>query len=288
MTTRVRPITVMAAAAVVALVLAGAFAWTREDSTVVGQPSPLPILVGARVEPARAPASTTIGSRTYVPGPALVDPGGSLAAWWVAGGDPDPAAVRRLADAFGVSGDLRRVDGAWQIGADGESAVRVSTSPGTSWTYWPGGYPVVGIVCAAPATPPAVGSDASTGSTSSGDAGIDACTSTPAPEDLPSATEAEDAARDLLRRAGIDVAHMRIAATADEWSASTTATPELDGTPTHGLDTVVSFGSHAAITSASGWLAEPRQGDSYPLIGIDAAIGRLNDGQDLLDGLVPL
>ncbi len=272
MTTRVRPITVMAAAAVVVLASVGVFAWTRDDSTVVGQPAALPILVGARADAAVAPASTTDPTRTYVAGPGLVDPGGDLAAWSVTAGGPDPVAIRRLADAFGVSGDLRRVDGAWQIGADGAAAVRVLSSAGAGWTYSPDGHPMVGVVCAEPATRSAAGG----------------CEPTPAPEGVPTEAEAEAGARDLLHRAGLDVGHMKVSATSAEWGAQVVATPELGGTSTQGHDTVIAFGAHAAVTYASGWLAEPTRGDTYPLIGLDAAIGRLNDGQDLLGGFAPV
>ncbi len=299
LTARVRPITVMAAAAAVAVVLVGAFALTRDDDAIVGQPAALPILVGARAEAAMAPVTAT-GPRTFVRGSGLVDPGGSLEAWSVTSADPDPAAVRRLADAFDVSGDLRQIDGGWQIGADGGAAVRVASVPGARWDYSPGGPPMVSMACAVPTTASTAISGSTTASDlplvgptpdpshSSGDVGVDGCTSTPAPEGIPSASEAEAVARDLLRRVGVDVAHMQVRATSDAWGAQVDATPELDGTATFGVDTVVSFGAQAAITSASGWLGLPTKRDGYPLIGIDAAIGRVNEGTDLLDGWVPL
>ena len=118
--------------------------------------------------------------------------------------------------------------------------------------------------------------------------GVDACTSTPAPEAVPSAAEAETAARDLLRRAGIDVAHLRITGTSNDWAAQATAAPVLDGTTTQGFDTSIAFGSHGAITSASGWLAEPVKADTYPLTGVATAISRLNDGRGVLDGYAPV
>ncbi len=130
--------------------------------------------------------------------------------WSVSSAEVDPDVIRRLADAFGVSGDLRTIDGGWQIGADGEAHVRVASAPGASWTYSPGGPPRPRSCAPAPATDLPLAEPAPDAPTSSGDVGVDGCTSTPAPEAVPTAAEAEDAARDLLRRIGLDVSHTTV------------------------------------------------------------------------------
>ena len=144
----------------------------------------------------RWPRSPPPDRATYVRGPDLVDRGGSLEAWSVPAAVADPDAVRRLADAFDVSGDLRQIDGGWRIGADGEPSIRVASFPGARWDYLPGGPPQVSTACAVPTTTvpgsttasdlPLVGPGPDT-SQSSGDVGVDGCTSTPAPEGVPTA-----------------------------------------------------------------------------------------------------
>ena len=294
-TARVRPITVMAATAVV---VAGAgrasFAWTRDDDD--GRRS-----AGLAPDRARRPGRGGHGPghhhrRRAAPtcrGPGLADPGGSLAAWSVPPPSADPAAVRRLADAFGVSGDLRRIDGGWQIGADGEADVRVATSARRGAGPTRPAAPrrsAIGVRRARhrPTLPGLTGpgGPGRSTSTSSGDVGVDGCTSTPAPEGVPTAAEAEDATRDLLRRAGLDVgAHAVHAASSDVGRAGRPRPRSSTARPTRGIDTVSRSAAQGAVTSASGWLGQPTKGDTYPLIGIDAAIGRLNDGRDVLDGL---
>jgi len=84
------------------------------------------------------------------------------------------------------------------------------------------------------------------------------------------------------------VAHLRITGTSSDWGTEATAVPVLDGTTTQGFDTSIAFGSHGAITFASGWLAEPVKGDRYPLTGVATAISRLNEGRGILDGYAPV
>jgi hypothetical protein len=280
----------MAAVAVLVVVLVAVFAWRHDDDeAVVGQPAAMPLLLGADAE---VTATTMAGSVTYVRGPDLTDPQATQDAWVVTSAAAEPAAVRRLADALGVTGDLRPVAGGWQIGTDDGPNVRVQGSTGLAWDYSSGVEPAVAAVCAgpAPATTFDPGSgqvdsrvDDSTTTSMADPAREGGCDPTPPPEGVPSAAEAEQATRALLRRAGLDGDHVDVSATSSDWTAVAIASPELGGTPTQGLDTVVTFGGGGAITRAAGILAAPTRADPYPLIGVDAAIARLNAGRHVLD-----
>ena len=283
-----RPITVMAAVAVVVIVLGAVFAWTRDDeSTVVGQPASLPILLGSRSATAMAVTSTVVNPVSYVRGRDVADLTGTLDAWTVAATEPDPAGVRRLADAFDVSGDLHRSADGWQIGADDGAFVRVASSAGARWIYNAGLEASTAAVCGVPPAPPTT--VPVTTIPGQADAVPDPCAPTSPPANVPSTTEAERRARDLLKRAGLELGSFQITSTSDDWGAQVTATPEIGGVAGHGVETVVSFGAEASVTAAVGWLGSPTKMDTYPLVGVDAAIARLNHGQDplLLDELTP-
>ena len=292
---KVRPITVMAGLAASVAVLAVALAWLpSDDGATVGQPSSLPISLGYGTASAMAPASTLAGSTTYVRGPGLADLSTTQVAWTFPKPvtTAAPAAVGSLARALGVAGTVKTIAGGWQVGPDAGPALRVSATPGFNWTY-ESAMASGGVACTSVSSSPAEGS----GSTPSVTAPWMTTTplpsaSTPAPPSscevpappagVPDQVTAEAAARRVLRAAGLDPSKLEWHTTADAWTATATATPVLDGTPTVGIDTTISFGGLAAIDYASGWLGTPTKAETYPLIGIDVAIDRLNRGVDLL------
>jgi len=302
---KVRPITVMAGLAAVAALAAVTLAWLPgDDSTMVGQPSALPIVLGGGIRAEAATASTISGSTTYERGPGLADLTGTQAAWTFPAKPVDPWAIRRLADALGVAGEVRTVPGGWQVGADDAARLFVASAPGAAWYFSAGGDTAVAYSCAAAGevttipdgevpppdrpSPPDVSTQSTPSTpTTSAEVAPPDCGGPPPPEGVPGAAAAESMAGQIIRSAGLDLDHAVMAVQAEAWSATVTATPVLDGTPTVGIDTTISFGGEAKVVYASGTLASPTTGDTYPLIGTDAAIDRLQRGVDLM-GAVPV
>lgn len=301
---KVRPITVMAGLAALVAVAAVTVAWLPDDrGATVGQPSSLPIRSGYGTASAMAPISSPAGSTTYVRGPGLVDLSTTQVAWTFAQPTTTapPSATGSLARFLGVVGAVKAVDGGWQVGPDAGPVLRVSSTPGFNWSY-ASAMTSGGVACSS------VSSNAADGSGSTPSMTAPWMTTTPVspanpttvpppaattappspcempepPAGVPDRSTAEALARGVLRAARLDPSKLEWHTTADVWTAMATATPVLDGTPTVGIDTTISFGGLAAIDSASGWLGTPTRAQTYPLIGIDAAIDRLNRGVDLL------
>jgi hypothetical protein len=63
----------------------------------------------------------------------------------------------------------------------------------------------------------------------------------------------------------------------DRWFAL--ASPRVGGMPTSGFSWSVGIGPKGQLVSASGWLASPQPGDSYPLITVQQALDRLRQRQ---------
>ena len=293
---KVRPITVMAGLAALVALAAVTVAWLPgHHGSTVGQPSSLPISLGYGTASAMAPVSTIAGLTTYVRGPGLADLSPTQAAWTFSKSatNAPPAVVGSLARALGVSGAVRTVAGGWQVGPEAGPALHVSSNPGFNWTY-DRAMASGGVGCTSVSSPPDVGSDSTPSVTApwmrttmprpsaSTTAPPSSCEVPAPPAGVPDQVTAEAVARRVLRAAGLDPSKLEWHTTADAWTATATATPVLDGTSTLGIDTTISFGGLAAIDYASGWLGSPTKTETYPLIGIDVAIDRLNRGVDLL------
>lgn len=95
------------------------------------------------------------------------------------------------------------------------------------------------------------------------------------PADLPSAEEAEVIARGFLDDAGmsLDGARTRVDDGFSSWVF--VADPVVGGLPTFGMTTSVGVGSGGVVEFANGWLADPGEGDTYGLVGVDAALDHL-------------
>lgn len=95
------------------------------------------------------------------------------------------------------------------------------------------------------------------------------------PAGMPSQQEAERTARDLLARAGLDLtgAAVRVTDGVSAWYVS--ADPVVDGFPVVGMAWSVTVGPEGVIDGATGWLATPRRGDTYPLAGTAVGLERL-------------
>jgi len=107
------------------------------------------------------------------------------------------------------------------------------------------------------------------------------------PDDLPSAEEAEVIARDLLADVGTDLtgAETRVDDGFTTWAF--VADPVVGGLPTFGMTSVVGVGAGGRIEYANGWLDDPSEGDTYPLVGVDVALERHVEGAGSWFSYVP-
>ena len=98
------------------------------------------------------------------------------------------------------------------------------------------------------------------------------------PVGVPSAEEAEAAARKLISAAGFDVDGLTYEVNADGWYASVYASRQLaDGIAATGENWSFGFGAEGALQWAGGSFVAPEQVGPYPLIGIDEAVERLRE-----------
>ena len=95
------------------------------------------------------------------------------------------------------------------------------------------------------------------------------------PAGLPTREQAETIARSLLTKAEVDLdgARVRVEDGFSQWQVE--VDPQVGGLPTLGFSTGVSVGPKGAIEGANGWLAQPGQGDEYPLVTAAAGLERL-------------
>ena len=90
------------------------------------------------------------------------------------------------------------------------------------------------------------------------------------PTGVPTADEAAAKANELLAALGEDPAAFELETYADEWNASVTAYPKVDGVRwPNGLG--FGFGGEGALIWANGTLAEPVATGPYPLVDLDTA-----------------
>jgi len=322
---KVRPITVLAGLLALVAVGSVAVAWRGSDSTSVVQPAALPLALGG-ASYARGVTTTIYPDMarrdrvTYRRGPGLVDVAGTRAAWSLPAGEPDRSAVARLARALGVEGSVVNSATGFVVGDPNHRSLQVASQGGASWYLNDGGASTSsGAVesCAttsgsAPVTTVPSGAVRSAPASTTTVTGPVPLTSMPgdppppdpidpgppvilceappaprAPDGVPDRPAAEASARRLLADAGIDLTHATVSVSADAYSATVRVVPVLEGAPVDGVDTTVVFGAKGAVVAANGWLGEPARGDQYPLIGIDAAITRLQAGGNEL-GIQPM
>ena len=313
---KLRPITVMVALLAVVAVVAVALAWRGSDSAQVDQPAALPLALGAG---SYAVGSTTLMPElarldrvTYVRGTDVPDLAGSQRAWSIASPAPRRDTVAKLARAFGVTGEITDRGGQLVVqGSDGRS-LQVTVEGGGSWYLnGPPQAAVTSTVCAqtngvVPDTtvPPDAGPSVTSGPVTtttyvgtmppsppelrpSPSPAPLPCPVSPPPVDVPNGPAAEAEARRLLSDAGIDLTHARVSSFTSPAGATVQVQPTVDGAAVEGMETAVDFGEHSVVSSAHGWLGRPVPADVYPLIGVDAALARLQRGEGQL-GIVPM
>jgi hypothetical protein len=177
--------------------------------------------------------------------------------------------VEQLASALGVDGAVTRIDEgygvSYRVGPDDGSApsVWVFEDAQLSWNYnSPWNEDIVRSTCA-------VSID------SEGNESTD-CDEPEPPVGVPSESEAERRARDLLVALGANLDGLVFETWADDWFASVSASRRLD----IGGDVQFwnfGFGAEGVLQHASGNLASPDQVGPYPLVDLDTAVARLGD-----------
>ncbi|HEV3227728.1 MAG TPA: hypothetical protein VGZ52_12865 [Acidimicrobiales bacterium] len=236
-------------------------------------PARLPIVAGGPstgtsaladqgVEPGIAPAAAVI----YKLGPDVPSLGGSARAYNLSG-NSDENAVRRLASALGLDGNVARDDTGALVVRSGDA--ELTLNPSTSdWGYARDGNAVASSPSSSPGCAP--GADCPP---------PDVATTAPSPPpDLPSQNDAKAAAIVMLQHAGIDTTNATVSVedAVTQWIVR--VDPTVDGIATEGLSTSVSVGSKGVVDYASGVLGSADPADEYPLIGTRAALDRLNSG----------
>ena len=112
--------------------------------------------------------------------------------------------------------------------------------------------------------------------------------------DLPSRAAAEQLARDLLARAGmnLDGATVTVDNGYTEWLVS--VDPSIDGVPIVGFSSTVTIGPKGLVQLARGFLGSFSSLGDYPLVGVEGGLQRLREGRlvgpesGLFGGPVPL
>ena len=185
----------------------------------------------------------------------------------------DLGTIATLAKTLGVDGEVKAVDGGWQVGDQSTGhGLFVSKAAGLPWYYSNNANLKDGYVCPAVTSVP-------------GDGGVmlttlpPDCTGPPPPVGVPTKDEALAKAGELLKALGIDASSFSITANASEWSADVQAMPNLDGITAQRLMSSFSFGGEGKLQFANGYLLAPEKADSYPRIGTTKAFELLKSGE---------
>lgn len=184
---------------------------------------------------------------------------------------PEEVAVR-LATAFGVDPTPQsrpaEYQVAWAFGPEDGSAPSLTIDDYSQHYWW---Y--------SPAWSEREGMDELYACTESIDAEGNITVDCPDPEPpsgVPTAQEAEVAARELIAAAGFNADGLLFDVSADEWYASVYASrPLLDGADVTGESWSFGFGAEGALQWAGGSFVSPEQVGPYPLIDVETALERL-------------
>lgn len=203
----------------------------------------------------------------------LPDLGAEAGSWRFAPGlEPSDERVASLARALGVDGDVRRLaadmGGGWMVGPDDYSAPTLTVAADAMLSWWYSGMTDSRAIvsCAEPPVDPTTSEPVKT-----------SCVEPTPPSGVPSADEARRLAESLLDDLGVDVGDYRLDVYADDWNASVIGFRSLGGVEVP-ITVSVGFGADAALTWASGVLAEPVQDADYPIVSTADGLARLNSG----------
>lgn len=211
-------------------------------------------------------------------------------------------AVRKLADALGMTGAVTSSAGSWQVAPPKQGpALLVDKGAVGTWSYARAGAPAIG---ARPDSGPAGNASGSTSSTSSTGAGESTATgsvtvhpgapATPSPPGAVSVPvmpvapspgtggsapvdeqRARQAAAPVLAALGLSGARVDAAQTVGPMRL-VTADPVVGGLPTHGWTTQLEIGPDGTIALGYGRLAPLAKGDDYPVISAAGAFKQLS------------
>ncbi|MFF0728911.1 hypothetical protein [Streptomyces sp. NPDC004134] len=195
------------------------------------------------------------------------------------------ADVARLAAALGMEGKPREEGGGWRVGVSGDGQgplLQVQSEAPGAWTYQQHG----GTACDLPLPAEQDGGDPDAAVTS-------ACAAPLTPRDAQGDAVPESAAKKaaapVLAAVGQEDAEV---AAAQPFGAvrTVTAEPVVGGLPTAGWETSLQIGGDGKVTGGNGYLAEPAEADTYPVITADAAFAELNkppDGSGEVPAIAP-
>ncbi|MET7932119.1 hypothetical protein [Streptomyces sp. NPDC005322] len=198
------------------------------------------------------------------------------------------ADVARLAKALDVAGSPRADHGFWKVGgpADGNGpALRVSREGPGAWSYSRYGAPG-GDSCVHP------GARTDAGTTTGSAAGGGGASEKGCPsyrdgakhgdngagegsDKAVSQEKAERAAEPVLKALGLSDAKLDARGLYGA-VRMVNAEPKVGALPTQGWTTSLEVGADGQLVGGSGMLSTPRKADSYPLIGADEALKKLN------------
>lgn len=194
-------------------------------------------------------------------------------------------AAAELAETFGVDGvrSAPFADGSLIAGSEDGSGPSLWVDPTGSWYYSaPEGF--AAWDCAEPShrEEPAVDPDVAADATDEGDGAVSSpaldepCEPPAPPTGVPTASEARERATSLFRDLALPGRVVIAGVDAGERGAWVSGIVELDGRTTD-LFVSASYGGEALLTSASGTLATATEADTYPTIGADEAVRRLEE-----------
>ncbi|TJZ50907.1 hypothetical protein FCH28_20555 [Streptomyces piniterrae] len=199
-------------------------------------------------------------------------------------GQISQASVERLAKALDVAGKVRSEGNTWKVGGVTQDArhpvLQVSKTGSGSWTYSQYGTPG-GTNCALPSSPKAgAGDDVPVSSSRPGcpsyRGGGDASTEDDGSgKGAVSPEKAKQAVRPVLKALGQQDAKLDASGLSGAVRI-VTADPVLGGLPTYGWQSDLQVGSDGQVVGGSGQLADPVKGATYPVLGADKTLDRLN------------
>ena len=233
-------------------------------------------------------------------------PSGDVGFRFAGGQTVDVDRVAAVAKALGINDDPVAGDAAmgsvWQVGPTDGSApsLTVGADPQLSWWYSSAWQDVRITECLEVAVEPndvpveepvedAEASNAEAPSEPLEDSMRVDCAEPEPPTGVPSASEAESRAHDLLTAMGVNPDDFTLTTYADDWFAGVQADRPLPGfTAPEGFLSPVSFGfgfgAEGALQYANGAFAEPERVGPYPLVDLETAFARLTEPGSLWGG----
>ena len=283
---RQRVLVSASAVALVALAAGGAALAVRSN----GSHTPRTIMVqgagGTAAAEAKLSADTASGiampyqNMNFVLGGDLPALDGDRSAWHLAANPTaDVGTIATLAKTFGLDGEVKTVEGGWQVGDQQGMGPNlfVAKAPGLPWNFSNYGDMKAGYSCASAGVAPPEGDVTLIPTTVPPE-----CAPPPPPTGVPTKDEALAKTGDLLKALGIDAGSLTLTANASEWSADVQGVPSLDGIATPSLTMSFGFGGEGKLQYANGFLLAPEKADSYPRIGTTKAFDALKAGNGIM------